>query len=45
MSKLADAGLNLRGVSAAVIGKRFIIYIALDTLEQADLATRVLQSG
>lgn len=42
MRRLADAGLNLRGVSAAVIGTRFIIYIALDTLELAEKAARVL---
>jgi hypothetical protein len=43
--KLADAGINLRGLSAAVIGKRFIIYIALDNLETANKAAKVLQGG
>ena len=42
--KLADAGINLRGISAAVIGARFIIYIALDTAEDAAKAMGVLQS-
>jgi hypothetical protein len=39
--KLAAAGINLRGLSAAVIGTRFIIYIGLDSsadaLEAADI--------
>ena len=42
--KLADTGINLRGISAAVIGARFIIYIALDTAEDAAKAMGVLQS-
>jgi hypothetical protein len=42
--KLADTGINLRGLSAAVIGARFIIYIALDTAEDAAKAMGVLQS-
>ena len=33
---LADKGLNLRGLSAAAIGKKFICHIALDT--EADVA-------
>jgi hypothetical protein len=41
---LGDAGLNLRGLSAAVIGPRFIIYVALDTLEEADKAAEVLKA-
>jgi hypothetical protein len=42
--KLADAGINLRGLSAAVIGARFIIYIAVDTAEDVAKAMGVLQS-
>ena len=34
--KLADAGINLRGLSAAVIGEQFIMYLALDTNEDAE---------
>ncbi len=42
---LADAGINLRGLSAAVIGGRFIMYLALDTAKDADAAAGVLQGG
>ena len=40
---LGDAGINLRGFSAAVIGKRFIIYIALDTDTDAAKAMDLLR--
>ena len=40
--KLADAGVNLRGLSAAVIGNRFIMYLALDTSEDAEKAMSIL---
>jgi len=33
--KLAKAGINLRGFSAAVIGTRFIVYIGLDSESDA----------
>ena len=41
--KLAAAGINLRGLSAAVIGPRFIIYIGLDSSEDAAKAVEILQ--
>ena len=41
--KLADAGINLRGLSAAVIGTRFTLYLALDTPEDAAKALELLQ--
>ena len=40
--KLADAGINLRGLSAAVIGPRFIMYLAVDTSEDAEKAMTLL---
>jgi hypothetical protein len=40
--KLADAGINLRGLSAAVIGQRFIMYLALDTAEDAEKVASLL---
>ena len=43
--KLADAGLNLRGLSAAVIGDRFIMYLALDTGDDAEKAMSLLQEA
>ena len=40
---LAEAGINLRGFSAAVIGSRYIVYIGLDTDADAQRAISVLQ--
>ena len=41
---LAAKGLNLRGVSAAAIGRKFIAHIALDDTTDANKAARVLRS-
>lgn len=41
--KLSDGGINLRGVSAAVLGSQFIAYLALDSLADAEQATDILQ--
>ncbi len=41
--KLADAGINLRGLSAAVVGARFIMYLALDTADDAEKAMSLLE--
>lgn len=41
--RLADAGINLRGLSAAVIGGRFIMYLAIDTAADAETAISTLQ--
>jgi len=43
--KLAAAGLNLRELSAAVIGARFILYIGLDSAEEAAKACDILQKA
>jgi hypothetical protein len=43
--KLAAAGINLRGFSAAVIGARFIIYIGLYSAEDADKAVNILRKA
>lgn len=40
---LADAGLNLRGVSAAALGRQFIAYLALDTADDAEMAIETLK--
>lgn len=40
---LADAGVNLRGLSAAVVEGRFIMYLAIDMLEDADKTINLLQ--
>jgi len=39
---LAGKGINLRGFSASVIGKRFIAYIGLDTKEDANKVADIL---
>ncbi len=41
---LAEAGINLRGLSAAAIGTKFVCYLALDTAEDAKKATDTLKS-
>ena len=42
-ARLAAAGLNLRGFSAAVLGTQFILYIGLDSAEDAVKALAILQ--
>jgi hypothetical protein len=41
--KLAAAGINLKGFSAAVIGPRFIFYIGLDSAKDAEKVLNILQ--
>ena len=44
--KISEAGVNLRGFSAAVIGTQFVAYLALDTRADADRVIRILtQTG
>ena len=40
---LADAGITLRGFSAAVIGAKFIFYIGFDSKDDAKKAIELLQ--
>ena len=40
---LMDAGINLRGVSGAAFGRRFVAYLALDTAADAAKAVGVLK--
>ncbi|KAA1012141.1 ACT domain-containing protein [Paraburkholderia panacisoli] len=40
---LSDGGVNLRGVSAAVLGTQFIAYLAVDSLDDAEKAIDLLQ--
>jgi predicted amino acid-binding ACT domain protein len=42
--KLADAGLNLRGFSASVIGGQFNAYAAVDSLDDAKKAMAILKT-
>ncbi len=41
--KVADAGLNLRGFSGAVIGTQFVLHLAFDTTETAQKAVALLR--
>lgn len=43
--KLAAAEINLRGLSASAIGPQFVAYVALDSLEDANKAMRILESA
>jgi len=43
--KLADAGINLRGFSAAVIGTQFVAYFAVDSLQDATTAQKFLKEA
>ncbi|HPA20124.1 MAG TPA: ACT domain-containing protein [Verrucomicrobiae bacterium] len=40
---LAEGGVNLRGVSAAAIGKKFVTYFAVDSDEDAEKAVKILK--
>ena len=42
--KLADAGINLRGFSASVIGTQFVAYTALDSLQDANRVMEILKN-
>jgi hypothetical protein len=43
LEKLAAAGINLRGVTCGIIGVRFIMYVGLDSAEDADKVVEILQ--
>jgi hypothetical protein len=44
-SALADANINLRGVSAAALGRRTVTYLAFDSGDDADAAIRALKKA
>lgn len=44
-AKLAAAGISLRGLSASVSGARFVIFIGLDSAEDAKKALNILQQA
>ena len=44
-TKLAEAGINLQGLSAAVIGKKIILYIGFDNGEDAANAACLLKNA
>lgn len=43
--KIAQAGINLRGLSAAAIGTQFVLHLAFDTREDAHRTMDLLQQG
>ena len=42
---LADAGINLRGVSAAALGRRSVSYFAFDSADDAGNAIKLLKKA
>ncbi|MBI3463000.1 MAG: amino acid-binding protein [Planctomycetes bacterium] len=42
---LADAGISLRGLSASVIGNRYVLFLAFDTAADANKAARLLRAA
>ena len=44
LKALADRGVNLRAVSAAALRDQFVMYLALDSAADAELATKILSS-
>jgi hypothetical protein len=45
MSRLAVAGLQLRGLSISAVGERFAAYLAFDNADTATLALQVLATA
>ena len=43
-SAIADSGVNLRGVSGAVVGRKFVAYLGFDGNADADKAARALKA-
>jgi hypothetical protein len=42
--RLAEAGINLRGLSAGVMGNKFLLFLALDSAADAAKAARLLRA-
>ena len=43
-SAIADAGINMRGLSAAALGSRFVAYVAFDSAEDAEKAAKAIRA-
>jgi hypothetical protein len=43
--KLAGAGINLRGFSASTIGTQVAVYVAVDSLDDANQVVEILAKG
>jgi predicted amino acid-binding ACT domain protein len=44
ISAVADSGVNLRGVSGTVVGRKFVVYLGFDGNADADKAARALKT-
>jgi hypothetical protein len=42
---IADAGINLRGLSAAALGSRFVAYMAFDSVADAEKAAKAIRAA
>jgi hypothetical protein len=42
---IADAGVNVRGVSATVVGNKFVAYFGFDSDEDANRATKAMKAA
>jgi hypothetical protein len=42
---LAEARINLRGLSASVIGKKYVLVLGFDSVADADKATKLLRAA
>jgi predicted amino acid-binding ACT domain protein len=45
IQRLADAGINLRGFAAFVIGTRFVVCVAVDSLQDANQGIEIMVLG
>ena len=43
-SAIADSGVNLRGLSGTVVGRKFVVYLGFDGNADADKAARALRA-
>jgi len=42
---IADAGINIRGFSVAVIGPRYIVYVGFDSSSDAEKAAEIIKEA
>ena len=42
---IANAGINIRGLSVAVIGPRYIGYVGFDSSDDAEKAAKIIEDG
>jgi len=44
-TSIADAGINMRGLSAAAHGSRFVAYVAFDSVADAEKAAKAIKAA